>query len=154
MKKSLFFSCFKFSTGFFYCFQVFSLLIAFVYLTNLKDFHQCFFRCFLFHYRFLLLFFSCFHFTLTVFLSGTWLLCCCATNAKDFRVLFLLSGVFYLTPLPALATEPRVLQIWESIFNSQAFFTLHSFPTFGTTFFYEGFPGSRQFFLEGCRASN
>ena len=31
---------------------------------------------------------------------------------------------------------------------------LHSFPTFGTTCFYQGFRGSRQFFLECCRASH
>ena len=30
----------------------------------------------------------------------------------------------------------QVLWIWESVF------TLHSFPTFGTTCFYQGFPGS------------
>ena len=29
----------------------------------------------------------------------------------------------------------------------------HSFPTFGTIWFYQGLPGTRQFFLEGCRAS-
>ena len=38
---------------------------------------------------------------------------------------------------------PRVLRIWESFFYSQAFFTLHSFPTFATTCIYQGFPGSR-----------
>ena len=34
------------------------------------------------------------------------------------------------------ALLPQVLWIWESVF------TLHSFPTFGTTCFYQGFPGS------------
>ena len=48
----------------------------------------------------------------------------------------------------------RVLRIWESIFYSQALFTLHSFPTFGTNRFYQDFPGSRQFFLEGCKVSH
>ena len=40
-------------------------------------------------------------------------------------------------------------------FRSQAFFTLHSFPTFGisttTMCFYQGFSQSWQLFLEGCR---
>ena len=54
----------------------------------------------------------------------------------------------------SVAVLPRVLQIWESVFYSQAFFTLQSFPTFGTTWFYQGFHGSWQFFLEGCRASH
>ena len=38
-------------------------------------------------------------------------------------------------------------------FNPQAFFTLRSFTnSFDSTCFYQGFPGSRQFFLEVCRA--
>ena len=60
---------------------------------------------------------------------------------------------FSLTFLdPSVTVLPRVLRIWENVFPSPVFFTLHSFPTFGTTCFYQGFPGSRQFFLEGCRA--
>ena len=35
-----------------------------------------------------------------------------------------------------------VLRIWKSIFYYHAFFTLHSFPTFGTICFYQGFPGT------------
>ena len=50
--------------------------------------------------------------------------------------------------------SPRPLRFWVGIFFAQAFFTLPSFPTFGTTCFYQGFPGSPQFFLEGCRASH
>ena len=43
---------------------------------------------------------------------------------------------------------------WRKFFYSQAFFTLHSFPTFRTTIcFYHDFPRSLQFFLQGCRAS-
>ena len=41
-----------------------------------------------------------------------------------------------------------------AFFFAQGFFTLPSFPTFATTCFYQGFPGSPQFFLEGCRASH
>ena len=33
---------------FYYCFRVFSLLIAFVHFTKLRVFHHCFFRCFFF----------------------------------------------------------------------------------------------------------
>ena len=75
---------------------------------------------FLFHHWFLPLFFGCFHFANFLyhdcFLSGTPFLCCCTVSATD------LGEFFY----------------------SQAFFTFHSFPTFGTTCFYQGFPGSRQ----------
>ena len=49
---------------------------------------------------------------------------------------------------------PRTLQFWVGIFYPQTLFTLRSFPDiFDTTCFYQGFPGSRQFFLEVCRAS-
>ena len=61
--------------------------------------------------------------------------------------------------LPFLFHLPWVLRFWVSIFYPQAFFTLHSFPTFlahsqhfGTTCFYQSFTGSQQFF-ESCRAS-
>ena len=75
----------------------------------------------------------------------------CTFSAAHRRVI---RDTFILTFLgPSGTVLPRVLRIWESVFYSQTFFTLHSFPTFGTTCFYQGFPGSRQFFLEGCRAS-
>ena len=48
---------------------------------------------------------------------------------------------------------PQGLQILESFFYFQGFSTLRSFPTFVKTCSDQGFPGSRQFFLEGCRAS-
>ena len=49
---------------------------------------------------------------------------------------------------------PRTLQFWVGIFYPQTLFTLRSFlDIFDTTCFYQGFPGSRQFFLEVCRAS-
>ena len=44
--------------------------------------------------------------------------------------------------------------VWENFFYPETFFNLHSFPTFGTTCFYQGFRGSRHFFHEGCRASH
>ena len=82
--------------------------------------------CFFFHY----FLFRCFHFTNFLyhdcFLLGTSLLCCCTASTTDLR----------------------------EFFYSEALFTLHSFPTFGTACFYQGFPGTRQFFLQGCRASH
>ena len=70
-------------------------------------------------------------------------------------LLRVICSTFILTFLgPSVTVLPRVLRIWDSIFYPQALFTLHSFPTFGTTCFYHSFPGSRQFFLEGCRASH
>ena len=93
-----------------------------------------------FHHRF----FGCFNFT-TDF-HYCWLHLFISRN-------FYSQVVFTLHSIPTFATVLRVLQIWESLFYSQAFFTLHSFPTFGTTCFYQGFPWSRQFFLERCRAS-
>ena len=47
---------------------------------------------------------------------------------------------------------PRALRPWVGIFYSQAFFTLCSFTNI-LTCVYQGFPGSRQFFLEVWRAS-
>ena len=81
-------------------------------------------------------------------------MCCCTASATDLRDLFLLAGVFCLILLPTFAKVPQVLWIWENFFYPETFFNLHSFPTFGTTCFYHGFPGSRHFFHEGCRASH
>ena len=86
---------------------------------------------FIFRHWFLPLFWGCFycwlHFfhNFAGFLQGTSFLYGCTASATDFRELFLLWGVFFY----------------------------HSFPTFGTIWFYQGLPGTRQFFLEGCRAS-
>ena len=59
-------------------FWVLSLLIPFFHVTNFP-YHDCFFCYFLF---------------------GTSFFCCCTASATDFRELFLLSGVYYLTLLP------------------------------------------------------
>ena len=48
---------------------------------------------------------------------------------------------------------PRALQFWVDIFYPEAFFILCSFTNI-LTCIYQGFPGSRQFFLEVCRASS
>ena len=52
----------------------------------------------------------------------------------------LLIAFAYFTISSLLLLLPRVLRIWGSVFNSQALFTLHPFPTFDTTWFYQGFP--------------
>ena len=94
---------------------------------------------FIFHHWFLPLFFVCFHcwlhffMWLTFFVMTAFLLLFCqvlrfgvAVSTTDLR------GLFY--PL--------------------VFLTLHSFPTFCKSCFYQDFPGSRQFFLGGCMASH
>ena len=55
--------------------------------------------------------------------------------------------------LPLLFHLLRALRFWVGVFYPQAFFTLRSFTDiFDSTCVYQGFPGSRQFFLEVCRA--
>ena len=80
----------------------------------------------------------------------------------------LITSFYYTTDLRQLWALPWLLLIallfhhifttsatvLSGIFYPQVFFTLRSFPTFSTTCFYQGFPGSWQFFLEGCRASH
>ena len=113
---------------------------------------------FIFRHWFLPLFWGCFycwlHFfhNFAGFLQGTSFLYGCTASAMDFRELFLLWGVFTLHSFLTFATVPQVLRIWESFFLLSVIF-YHSFPTFGTIWFYQGLPGTRQFFLEGCRAS-
>ena len=115
---------------FHHCFQVFSLLMAFVHYHSLPWLLFCCFS--VGYFVFVLLYSECYRFV---------------------RI-FLLSGVFYLTLLPTFATVLHVLGIWESFAYSKTLFTLHSFLTFDTTSFNQGFCGSWQFFLEGCRASH
>ena len=51
-----FFRCFHFTTDFYYCFRICSLLIAFVHFTSFRVFRHCLFKCFYFttdfHYCF------------------------------------------------------------------------------------------------------
>ena len=61
----------------------------------------------------------------------------------------LIRDTFICSNIPFL---PLALLPWVCIFYSQVFFTLHSFSNI-LTCVYQGFPGSRQFFLEVCRAS-
>ena len=121
--------------------------------------HHCFYRCFHFSPLFsttvfwvFLLLIAFFHFS--AFMSGTLFLCCCTASGTDFKDLFLLSGVFYLTLLSHICHITASARDLRELFFSQAFFTLHSFPLFGRTYFYQGFPGSPQFFLEGSKASH
>ena len=68
-----------------------------------------------------------------VFICGCSWFCCCSSFTFSFRL-------------------PRALQSWVGILYLQAFFTLCSFTDI-LTCVYQHFPGSRQFFLEVCRAS-
>ena len=117
-------------------------------------------------------FFRCFHFlTLTFttflgvfllliaffhnfagFLQGTSFLYGCTASATDLRELFLLCGVFYLTLLPHICHSTASAADLRKLFLLSVIF-YHSFPTFGTIWLYQGLPGTRQFFLEGCTAS-
>ena len=119
---------------------------------QLKSFSSLLLQVFLFHQWFLLLFFGYFHFTNFLyrdfFPAGVLLLCLLPAIPRDLKELFLHSGVFYLTLLHIFVTAPWVLWIWESVFYSQAFLTLSSFPTFGTTCFYKGFTGAGKISLK------
>ena len=103
-----------------YFFKYFHFTIDFCYwfwkfllLIPFFSLHHCFFRCFYINTDFTIVFrlFTTVYFG-DHFLSGTSFLNCCTGCAMDLREHFFLSGIF----------------------------TLNSFPTFGTTFFYEGFP--------------
>ena len=68
-----------------------------------------------------------------------------STSSELYHDYFWLSFLFHL---------PRVLRFWVGFFYPQAFFYLTLIPNiFGITYFYQGFPGSRQLFLGICRAS-
>ena len=112
-------------------FSLFSLT-AFFHATNFL-YHDCFFAA---------------------FLSGNSLLRCCTANATDSRGFFLLIGDFYLTLLSICHSTTSATDLRE-IFLLWGVFTLNSsFPTFGTTCFYQGFPENRMFFFEDCRVSH
>ena len=117
---------------------------------------------FIFHRWFLPLFFECFHCWLHFFMSPTLLLFCQVLRSCVvpwvLRIwegfFFLLSGFFYLKPFPHICHSTASATDLRELFLLSGVFTLHTFPTFGTICFYHGFPGSWQFFLEGCRASS
>ena len=84
---------------------------------------------FLLFLHFLRGFYCWLHFFTSLFLHflwGTSFLCCCTESATDLRELFLLSGVFCLTPL---------LNIWSNLLLSRL-------------------PRGRQYSLEDCRTSH
>ena len=83
-------------------------------------------------------FLGCFHFWLHLFMSPTFF------TMTAFLLLFY--QVLYFC-----VVVRQVLRIWESIFYALSIFTFHSFPTFAPL---PGFLGSRQFFIEGCKASH
>ena len=84
--------------------------------------------------------FSCFHFLsflfLVVFTSSRFHFFM-SSFLKMFSLLF---AFFYFTVSSLLLLLLRALRIGENVFNSSVFFTLHSFPTYGTTCLYEGLP--------------
>ena len=65
---------------------------------------------------------------------------------------------FFVRYFVFLVLYPCCYRLETALFYPQAFFTLHSFPTFSvtttTTCFYRDFPESWQFFLEGCRVAH
>ena len=107
---------------------------------KLRVFHHCFFRCFHFSSPIFTTVFQGFSLLIAFFhvtsfaasLSGTSFLCCCTARATDLRGLFYSQAFFTLHSFPTFATVPQVLRISESFLYSQAFLTLRSFPTFGT----------------------
>ena len=96
---------------FYYCFRVFSLLIAFV---------QFIFSSIVFISPLnLLLFLEGFHFNFLYrdrFLSGSSFFCCCTTSSMGPRELFLLYGIFYL---------PFLLIIWHHLLLSRLTWDRH-----------------------------
>ena len=112
----LFFQVFLFFTTVFY---LLSLRIAFFHVTNFLC-PNCFFAAFC----------QVVHF------------CVALPRVLQIWESFFYPQVFFTSQSNTAAVAP-VLLIWERCYYSQAFFTLHSFPTFGTTCFYQGFPGSQ-----------
>ena len=131
LKKLLFFSFFfrrtpyGFSSLFLQIFSFHHWFLLFLLGAFIADcicsLHHCFFKWFFyfttdFTIAFSSVFISPTFFTMTVFFffSGVSFLCCCTACATDLRELFFLLAVVYL----------------------------HSFLTFGTTYFYQCFPGA------------
>ena len=67
---------------------------------------------------------------------------------RFFRYFLLLIAFDHFTVSSLFVLLPWVLRIWKSILYSLVFFTLQTFPTFGTTCFYQGFPGGGSSFLK------
>ena len=129
--------CFHFfNNDFHHCFfRVFSFLIAFVHVTNFL-YHDCVFAA---------------------FLSGTLFLCCCKASATDLREHFYALSIFTFHSFPTFATLPGILRISEcffTLFENFYNFCLALLPDSFRTSFDQGFLGSRQFFIEGCKASH
>ena len=108
-------------------------------------------------------------FLMWVFICWCSSFCCCSSFIS--RLLYHVTGTppWLLRPvkasnsselylnyfwLPFLFHLPRALQFLSGHFLPTGFFYLMLLPNiFGRTCFYQGFPGSRQLFLEVCRAS-
>ena len=100
-----------------------------------------FFGCFHFSPLFFKYFLCWLHFFLYHHYSLPWLLFCCFfvryflfvllyCESYAFQRAFSAQAFFTLHSFPTFATVLQVLQIRERLFYSQVFFTLHSFPTF------------------------
>ena len=130
----------------------------------LMVFHHCFIRCFHFttdfYYCFSGVFFvDCicsFHQLFLPWLFFYQVLRFCGVVLWALRIWessFLLSGIFCLKLLPHICHSTASATDLKELFLLSSIFYLLSFLTFGTICFYEGFPGSCQYFLEGCSAS-
>ena len=130
--------------------------------------------CSLFHFcTFTFIVVSSFHFCVFICRCSSFFCCifihiCFSTSSLTFPCA--ITGAF--TPHFVLSAQPiaewlatlsfltnpfyrcsaGALRFWVGIFYLQAFFTLRSFTDI-LTCVYQGFPGSRQFFLEVCRSS-
>ena len=102
-------------------------LLIFQEMKLFKLKNSCFFRRTLrvFHHCF----FGCLHFLMFSFL-------------QMFSGVFIVDCIYLLHYSSLLLLLPRLLRIWKSVFYSDVVFTLHLFSTFGTTCFYQGFPGA------------
>ena len=107
-----------------------------------RVFHHCFFRCF--------------HFSPLIFatgFSGVFIVDC-IFSCHQLSLPSLLFCCFFGQVLRFCVVYRECYGFERAFFTLKRFFTVHSFPTFGTICFYQGFPGSQQFFLECCWTSH
>ena len=84
--------------------------------------------------------------------SGVFVLLCCECYGFE-RTFLTLRCFLSHTPSPHLTQYHEFYGSERAFFTLSRFFILHSFPTFGTTCFYQGLPRSQRFFLDGFEAS-
>ena len=119
---------------------MFVLFLYFFSEVPLRVFHHCFFYCFYFNY-------CC---------TGVFIVDCFSWCHQPFYPCCFFCCFFFFF-FNFCVVVLWLLWIGEIFFYPQPFFTLNSYPAFGAsttaTCLYQGFPGSWQFFSEGCRAS-